>query len=158
MLTVLNIKSVIFRYFSTWQAGSVRNGFPNRRLHVGLPKPFFTLRVSYAFLRNAYLPYVTFPEYEKARSQAPAKEMSDSGFLMLFFLTLALLRIFLFRLIKGLYIHFCNQELLGVFLNFPILRGCRFLFCQQLRILRVRSFTFGIFLTPNSSKACSTAL
>ena len=73
MLTVLNIKRVIFNYFSTWQAGSVRNSFPKRRLHVGLPKPFFTLRVSYAFLRNAYLPYGTFPEYEKARNQAPAK-------------------------------------------------------------------------------------
>ena len=142
MLTVLNIKRVIFNYFSTWQAGSVRNSFPKRRLHVGLPKPFFTLRVSYAFLRNAYLPYVTFPEYEKARSQAPAKEMSDSGFLMLFFLTLALLRIFLFRLIKGLYIHFCNQELLGVFLNFPILGDAAFFFASSSAYSEFRSFIF----------------
>ena len=73
MLTVLNIKRVIFDYFSTWQAGSVRNSFPNRRLHVGLPKPFFTLRVSCAFLQNAYLPYGMIPENEKTRSQALAK-------------------------------------------------------------------------------------
>ena len=53
MLTVLTIKRMYFVLFSTWQAGSVRNSFPNRRLHVGLPKHFFTLRVSCAFLRNA---------------------------------------------------------------------------------------------------------
>lgn len=66
MLTVLNIKRVVFGFFSTWQAGSVRKSFPNRRLHVGLPKPFFTLRVSYAFLRNALFPCGIISENRKS--------------------------------------------------------------------------------------------
>ena len=69
MLTVLNIKRVVFGFFSTWQAGSVRKSFPNRRLHVGLPKPFFTLRVTTRFCET--LEYHARCFWEKQKEPEP---------------------------------------------------------------------------------------
>ena len=85
MLTVLNIKRVVFGFFSTWQAGSVRNSFPNRRLHVGLPKPFFTLRVSCAFLQNADSVFRHILKNRKSPEPDIEKSTSDSGLIFSIF-------------------------------------------------------------------------
>ena len=46
---------------------------------LGIPKPFFTLRVATRFCKTLFLFGIIFQKTKKNRSQAPQKVMSDSG-------------------------------------------------------------------------------
>ena len=86
MLTVANIKIGHFLHFTNRQAGQTRKGFRICACLLGIPKPFFTLRVATRFCETLKCLRGILQKSKKSRSQTPIKSVSDSGCAFVVFL------------------------------------------------------------------------